>query len=133
MYLYIYIKYTALNIFICTLLQKNGLACSNFLYLIDSFAKNDFVDNFYYMIFKLFNFRHRCFFIDCNIILISRVRNKVCLLLQCDVVFTGDRNLTYECQYVPTMEGEYTVSCTQLGTLLDCFRFIILYIKTASF
>ena len=26
------------------------------------------------------------------------------------MVFNNDRNLTYSCQYVPTMEGEYTVS-----------------------
>ena len=29
---------------------------------------------------------------------------------QCEMVFDNDRNLTYSCQYIPSMEGEYTVS-----------------------
>ena len=34
-------------------------------------------------------------------------------MFQCEVVFNNDRNMTYSCVYVPTMEGEYRV-CTML-------------------
>lgn len=44
--------------------------------------------------------------------LIEDVHWNVCLwLFQCEVVFNNDRNMTYSCVYVPTMEGEYRV-CT---------------------
>lgn len=32
-----------------------------------------------------------------------------CFILQCECVFNNDRNLTYSCVYVPSMEGEYKV------------------------
>ena len=31
------------------------------------------------------------------------------LILQCEVIFNNDRNITYNCVYVPTMEGQYQV------------------------
>lgn len=30
-------------------------------------------------------------------------------VFQCEMIFNSDRNMTYSCVYVPSMEGEYRV------------------------
>ena len=48
----------------------------------------------------------------CEIVSVSLFSLHSSFYPQCENNFNNDRNMTYSCSYVPTMEGNYKVSCS---------------------
>jgi len=46
-------------------------------------------------------------------------------LSQCEIIFNNDRNLTYNCVYVPTMPGQYRVIVTFAGREIPKSPYIV--------
>jgi len=48
-----------------------------------------------------------------------------CCSHQCEVIFNNDRNLTYNCVYVPTMPGQYRVTVSFAGREIPKSPFLV--------